>query len=101
MRPGFAQLSLTVKADTMPNKFTPSNATKASQQGAILAALRVGPLTTVTSREALGVLHPAGRIMELKRLGFTIETRKVRRFDADGRPHTVAEYVLIEGADHA
>lgn len=83
--------------------FTPSSNTRATQQAAILAALISGPLSTVTAREVLGVLHPAGRVLELKRLGYNIQTLKVTRHDAEGRAHTCAEYSLeteSEGGDN-
>lgn len=79
------------------NDFTPSISTKAKQQAAILAALMNGPLSTVTAREMLGILHPAGRVMELKRLGYDIQTRKVTLHDSEGRAHSCAEYALGGG----
>jgi hypothetical protein len=73
----------------------PSPETKAKQQAMILAALRVGPLTTVRGREQLGVLHVGGRIMELRRQGHRIETQTRTELDFLRRPHRVASYVLL------
>jgi hypothetical protein len=74
--------------------FTPSTGEKAQQRAALLAALSLGPVSTVQAREDLGVLHPAGRVLELRRLGHFIDTVAGSRWDAQGRPHRVAVYVL-------
>jgi len=73
----------------------PRESTKTKQRSAVLAALRLGPLTTVQGRELLGVLHVGGRIMDLRRQGFRIETRSRVDLDAKSRPHRVACYVLL------
>ena len=72
----------------------PSEGTKSRQRNAILAALQRGPLTTVQAREGLGILHPGGRVLELRKLGYRIETQSRTEFDSHGRPHRVASYVL-------
>jgi hypothetical protein len=76
----------------------PGEGTKAKQRAAILSALRTGPLSTVDAREVLGIMHPAGRIKELRQRGFEIATVCRMSFDAQGRPHLAACYVLREGA---
>lgn len=81
----------------MRNDFTPSEPAKARQQGSLLTALNHGPLSSVAAREDLGILHPAARVLELRRLGFPIITRKAVKLDAAGRRHTCAEYVLVKG----
>lgn len=73
---------------------TPSESTKALQRNAILAALLRGPLTTVHGREVLGILHPGGRVLELRKLGYRIETQSLTELDSHGRAHRVASYVL-------
>lgn len=72
---------------------------KAKQRAALLAALHTGPLSTVEARERLGVLHVAGRVLELRRQGHNIATRTRITFDAEGRPHRCALYELCEGPD--
>ena len=72
----------------------PGAGTKARQQRLIFDALKSGPLTTVAAREQLGVLHPSGRIAEIKKRGYLIDTQSCTEFDALGRPHRVAAYVL-------
>ena len=71
---------------------------KAKQRAVILEALRAGPLSTLEARERLGVLHAPGRVLELRRAGFKIETQTGTRFDAEGRRHRVGVYVLASGA---
>ena len=81
-----------VAADIL--NLNPSQGAKAHQRKLILDALHWGPLTTIAARERLGVMHLGGRVLELRRAGFPIETVRRIVFDADGRPHRSAEYVL-------
>ncbi len=67
---------------------------KAKQRAAVLKWLRREPLTSLEARERLGVLHCAGRIMELRRDGHQIDTVRCTAADAEGRLHPVAQYVL-------
>lgn len=67
---------------------------KARQCSAILAALKVGPLSSLAAREGLGILHPAGRVLELRKAGHRIETVRRTAFDAEGRKHACASYEL-------
>lgn len=65
----------------------------ARQRAQVLALLGLtGNMTTAQFREA-GIMHPAGRIMELRRLGHVIETVKMRLPAEDGRLHTQACYM--------
>lgn len=62
----------------------------------IIQALLTGPKTTIELREQWGVMAPAPRILELKRLGWIIVTFPVSAFTADGiKHHGVARYVLL------
>jgi hypothetical protein len=70
---------------------------KAKQRALILNALRTGPLSTLEARERLGVLHAPGRVLELRKGGYRIETQTSTRLDADGRPHRCGVYVLHGG----
>ena len=74
--------------------FDISPSTKAKQRQRLLEALRLAPVSTLDARERLGIQHPAGRLMELRRQGWPIVTRKTFVSDAAGRPHTMALYVL-------
>lgn len=51
-------------------------------------------LTTIQGREILGVIHPAGRINELRKAGYQIMTYWADEEDAQGNMHRVARYVM-------
>jgi hypothetical protein len=70
---------------------------KARQRVALLAQLRLGPVSTIEARDCLGIAQPAARVFDLRRLGYRIGTERVKALDAQGRPHTAARYVLTEG----
>ena len=72
----------------------PSSGTKSRQRNEILSALQRAPLTTIAAREELSICHPAARVLELRKLGYRIETQARTEFDSQGRPHRVASYVL-------
>ncbi|WP_430417984.1 helix-turn-helix domain-containing protein [Methylibium petroleiphilum] len=75
----------------------PTESERARQRQLVLAALRVGPLSSVEGRERLGVLSPAARVMELRRAGHHIVTIRGNRLDEHGRRHLCGVYVLTEG----
>lgn len=83
---------------TVQNQFEPGETAKSRQRAALLAALHQGPVSTVYAREALGIMHPGGRVLELRRAGLAILTVRCRVVDGDGRSHVSAEYRLIGGA---
>ena len=74
---------------TPPDYQPPSPAWQpaAVQRARILARLRNGPATTLQLRNELHAMHPAARIMELRRLGFSILSRRL--------PSGMAEYHLV------
>lgn len=76
------------------DSFEPGDGAKAGQQRLILEALRNGPLSTIDARERLGVMHAGGRVLELRRSGWQIETVRQTVFDNEGRPHRSALYRL-------
>lgn len=79
--------------------FTPAETMKANQRAALLDHLiQHGKVSTIESREQLGISHPAARVMELRRSGLQIDTQRVLEADASGRLHTVANYVMKGGA---
>lgn len=51
-------------------------------------------LTTIQARETLGILHPCGRIMELRRGGYIIATHWIKAPDANGVLHRIGLYVF-------
>lgn len=66
----------------------------AAQRTRILAALREGPLTTLDARKHLDVLHPAMRVLELRRRGEPIATVWTLQATDCGQVHRIARYVL-------
>ena len=68
--------------------------TKAKQCAAMFAALQRGPLSTIAARQDLGISHPAGRVLELRKAGHAINTLSRSIEDDRGRKHRSALYVL-------
>jgi hypothetical protein len=66
-----------------------------SQRLRIFNRLKEGPITTLQARKELDTLHPAARVMELRRRGVNILTHWDTDFTDSGEPHRVARYVLI------
>jgi hypothetical protein len=73
--------------------YPPENA--ARQRGRLLAYLRLaGSVSTLEARGELGIMHPAGRVQELRRDGWPIETAWDELPDGTGRVHRVGRYLL-------
>jgi hypothetical protein len=95
--------------DTTNNKGAPSNGTPSTPQGdsnsahaqrqRLLERLRVASLDTLQARTELDILHPAARVMELRKQ-YCIDTVWVTRHSGAGKPHRVALYVLHGEAHH-
>ncbi len=49
-------------------------------------------LTTMEARD-MGIMHPGGRVMELRRQGYLIDTLWVIETDSNGVPHRVGMYI--------
>lgn len=73
------------------------NNTASAQRARLLDALRRESLTTLEARSKLDVLHPAARVMELRRRGHSIVTVWTVDITTEGRPHRVARYILRQG----
>lgn len=70
----------------------------AAQRNRLLTALRKGPVTTLQARAELDVLHPAGRVQELRHKGgFNIVTQWHSEETIPGHRHRVAMYILCPG----
>ena len=54
-------------------------------------------ITTLQARNELGIMHPAGRIKELRESGSDIATFWQWDADAIGKEHRQAVYVLLSG----
>jgi len=72
--------------------------TATAQRKRILEYLRIHSLDTLTARKELDVMHPAARVMELRKRGVKIQTLKIYRESDCGEIHRVACYVLEAGA---
>jgi glucose-6-phosphate-specific signal transduction histidine kinase len=65
-----------------------------AQRRRLLERLRAGAVSTIQARRELDILHPAARVMELRKRGFEIETREAIEATQEGQRHRVALYVL-------
>lgn len=93
-----ADLAGSAPSDSTDGKDSAGNSA-AAQRARILDALRVGPVTTLDARHRLDVLHPAARVMELRKFGQSIDTIWTTAENGEGRPHRVAKYVLSVSGD--
>lgn len=68
------------------------------QKDRVLELLRIGPMSTIELRNS-GIIHPGGRVFELRRDGHSIDTVVLQRdFDHAGfKHHGIAKYVLKQG----
>ncbi len=73
---------------------TISDNSVATQRKKILSWLSHSPLTTLEARQHLDCMHPAARVMELRKRGFSIDTVWVNDLSLSGETHRVARYVL-------
>ena len=65
-----------------------------SQRAIILKHFADCPrLSTIQARDEYGILHPCGRIMELRKKGYKIDTHWTSESDANGVLHRVGLYV--------
>lgn len=78
-----------------PNSKQKHNGNSASSQRArIVAYLQEhGSITTIEARQQLDVMHPAGRIDELREQGCKIDTVWTNDTTEQGKQHRVARYV--------
>jgi hypothetical protein len=68
----------------------------ARQRARLLDHLRRTGITTLEARGRLGIMHPGGRIFELRARGWRIVTTWRRIADEAGRVHRIARYELRE-----
>ena len=77
------------------------NITASAQRKRLLAYLRQkGSLSTFEAREKLNIMHPGGRICELRQLGYNIKTVWVHEVDSCDRLHRVGQYFLSSSDRH-
>lgn len=69
-----------------PRHFSPKSTATEAQRQRILEALREGPKTSYDLRR-MGCYQAPARIIELRRMGYDIETELVTLYDRDGYLH--------------
>lgn len=80
----------------------PNGTSSAIQRSRILQALELAGsqgMSTINLREELDIMHPGGRVMELREAGHRIETVRTVAQNAQGRTHQCARYVLLAPAE--
>lgn len=69
---------------------------RAMQRAALMQWLQTHQrITTLQARNELGIMHPAGRVQELRDSGNDITTHWQWEADATGKEHRQALYVLL------
>lgn len=80
---------------------TPVCNSYAAQRGRLLQHLQEkGSITTLQARHELAVMHPAGRVKELRDSGYAITTYWTFDVDSAGVSHRQGLYVLQIGGKH-
>lgn len=59
-----------------------------------------GSITTLQARQLLAVMHPAGRVRDLRKAGYVIQTYRSFDTDSAGVRHRQGLYVLQVGGKH-
>jgi len=75
------------------NKLRPYNNSIATQCKRVLEALTDRPQSTFDLRRQ-GIVHPGGRMRDLRDLGYNIVTHFIRQADENNVFHRIALYVL-------
>ncbi|HAU0852021.1 TPA: helix-turn-helix domain-containing protein [Legionella pneumophila] len=74
--------------------FTSYSNSLSSQRKRILEHFKKCPrLSTLQARSEYGILHPGGRIMELRKNGYDIQTHWIYEPDSNGINHRVGLYI--------
>lgn len=73
-------------------KYSGDSAT--DQRSRLLVALKEFTVTTLDARRYLDILHPGGRIMELRKRGWPVEMVWTREPTECGKLHRVGLYLL-------
>src|SRR5580704_14093664 len=70
------------------------NNAASSQRTRILKHFEACPrLSTIQARNEYGILHPGGRVMELRKKGYKIQTHWISEPDSNGVNHRVGLYI--------
>lgn len=71
---------------------------RVNQRRRLLEALRRFSVSTFEARRHLDVMHPAGRVQELRDDGNEIDTLRLSEPSEFGKPHCIAVYLLRKEA---
>ncbi len=85
----------TQKSQPVKHKSRFINNSTAAQRARLLDLLRITDLTTTELRDQYSIMHPAGRIKELRKQGYDILLEWIEQYDAAGVPHRAGRYRLI------
>lgn len=89
------------KKELSPNGANTPHTSAAQQSQRLLSYLRFhGSCSTIEARESLDIIHPAGRVLSLRKAGEKIETVWTWDVTEQGKPHRVAKYLLVNGESH-
>ena len=69
------------------------------QRSRLLEAIHQCSISTIEARKFLDILHPAGRVMELRKSGWLIDTLPGTEYSDIGKSHRVTVYLLRGRAD--
>lgn len=69
--------------------------TNAAQRVRLRDVLLIAPRTTTELRNQYAIMHPGGRVMELRRQGYNIRLEWIEQYDAAGVQHRAGRYRLI------
>lgn len=70
-----------------------SNSVKSQQERILKIFSQNHSLSTMQARNEYGILHPCGRIKELRQKGHQIETHWIKETDLNGVMHRIGLYV--------
>jgi polyhydroxyalkanoate synthesis regulator phasin len=74
------------------------NSTPAQQKRILDYLIEHGSITTAEARELLDIMHPAGRIAELRKKSINIVTHKEFVYTGKNK-HKMARYILLRNQD--
>lgn len=85
------------KSNGQSKKYIPTDNSAAIQRQRLLVAMKAekSGITTLFARKALDILHPGGRILELRKAGHRIITQWTTEETEAGSLHRVARYVYL------
>lgn len=73
----------------------------AAQHKRLLSALKEDNFSTLAARKELDIMHPAGRIRELRKKGYEIITQWQWEPTDSVKPHKVGLYILMSEKESA